>query len=756
MVIKSSLILICILSSAQLYSAQPANITGAPKALSTAQAEVTLYVSPDAQPGGDGLSPQRAVPTVTAGMMLAVAELEKGKSTRLLLAPGTYRDAGFVWDLEFNNDSLAVEPLFIIEGAPGAKVILSGSDLFNDGWNVVGDGTVSHDWTYNMGEWQSWGNYGPKLPIGWRHEQVFVDGKRYNQVLSREALKPGTFFVDEGDLEKPDGQLFIKPDGALKSPQIEVSVRPSSVDVKKVKGKLKTNPDGFRPLLGISGKNNLVLRNLNFEHSNNILQHGICNIKNGENILIENCNFTWNNGIGLTMSGSKNVTVQKCNASDNGSLGMWVWALENSVWENNVTNRNNLRGFDAGYFNMWVMAGIKVHYMNQMYVTGHEANDNFAIGFWYDLQCRGVVMENSVIANNFTFGVFYEVCYGDPIFRNLTLRGNVVGLSLKGSGGYIPDTAALVEGCTFDRNASAVAYFAERRSFSNESIIAPLRYWDNIHRKWTFRNNHFISGYNKNDEFSFQRSHLKQEYLEDLGPGSMQTYFVGKLIYSDFKANIQFLELENNNFEFVDGNSSGGFEGPSGLPDLDVNLFEQWIASIRKGENMPDRIYATLLDPVLGKDVDHVVMTFEKGTHDILKMSRLTYTLTTHEEAGNGYYSLESGVMNNRFLVDGSVVSKLRLSGRIRVHKQCEKPSVWRGASIRFSLFDGRSQYVAQSKPLADTRLNPVGWIELSGEIDVPPQVRSIVVSAGNFSITDEDAMYADFDDLGIEVIGRR
>ncbi|MGH8045815.1 MAG: hypothetical protein ACREKL_01095, partial [Chthoniobacterales bacterium] len=193
-----------------------------------------------------------------------------GKSVRVILAPGIYRD------------SFAVGPAqsgahLLIEAAEPGKVILSGSDEWR-GWEVR-NGVWQSRWPHKWGLGNAPDTYGdPNLATAdlmRRREMIFVNGRLHRQVLDRRDIEPGCFAIDEAN-----ELIFLRPAEDLEPRRalVEAGVRSGLMD--------------------ITGRSNLTFRGLRFEHDASFYftpQRGALQLSNCRGVLVEDCSFQWNN-----------------------------------------------------------------------------------------------------------------------------------------------------------------------------------------------------------------------------------------------------------------------------------------------------------------------------------------------------------------------------------------------------------------------------------------------------------------------------
>jgi parallel beta-helix repeat protein len=173
---------------------------------------------------------------------------------------------------------------------------------------------------------------------------------------------------------------------------------------------------------------NVVLRNLNFQHSNGEIEVDAAvmfgpwygkNEFRGNNILIENCDFFWNNSRGLSLLNTKNITLRRNTVNYNGFSGIIASILMNTVWEDNETSFNNWRGYMGGFVG-WAIGGVKLHYTRNGIFRRHQSIGNMTRGLWFDIANRNILIENLTAIHNIC-GLFLEISPGPFLVRKTLL-----------------------------------------------------------------------------------------------------------------------------------------------------------------------------------------------------------------------------------------------------------------------------------------------------------------------------------------------
>ncbi|MDJ0798481.1 MAG: right-handed parallel beta-helix repeat-containing protein [Calothrix sp. MO_167.B12] len=397
---------------------------------------------PAASDENSGLK-QNPLKSFNAAIEKAKGYLKKGEGTKILIYPGVYREGELVIDGKALG-SKAKDALLVIEGTKKGQVIFSGSEVWQpDSWKQVKDATdkfiyYEHDWQYDFGNNDgAWGKYGPKEVIAHRSEMVFLNGEPLKQVLlekykytwpdqfsgkgnhkyvgfeePQKTLKPDTFGVAE--LEENGNKIYVRP----------------KEDVEFSKAKIEVGTKRF--LLRFFHMENVVLRNLNFQHSSGktaitgaAVMFGPWYGENefrGSNILIEDCDFRWNNSKGLSLLNTKNVTLRRNTANYNGFMGIGVHVMLNTIWEDNKTSFNNWRGY-SGNFIGWAIAGAKIHQTRKGIFRRHQSIGNITKGLWFDIANKNILIEDLTAIHNLD-GLHLEISPGPFLVRNALLADN--------------------------------------------------------------------------------------------------------------------------------------------------------------------------------------------------------------------------------------------------------------------------------------------------------------------------------------------
>jgi hypothetical protein len=380
---------------------------------------VTVVVDPRGRAG--------AAKTLKEGFSRAVALLNQGRTTRLRLMPGTYREA--VTNVDWTQGKLRDTPL-IIEGGGKTpeQVRWTGADVFPRRlWRSEGSGILSAAWPYKFGQfgyqWTAAGQLAHRRELAFAGETPLMprileptkvigadQSPDSGQVVTYEVLpardpkkvlKPGEFGVME---RLPGGaRVMIHPPAGFTG-DFELSTR--------------------RSLLDLSGKNNVVLRNLTFErvandeseYSRRNAVHFDVGARASRNVLIDRCRFIWSASTGLHVNGF-DWTIRNSVFNYHGVCGIGSGKSENVVFDGVETSYNVWRAWRAGEI-LYYTGGVKMHEVRRHLVRNHKALANCTAGLWWDIFCYDVVVDGATLVDN-SCNLQFELSPGPFIGRRI-------------------------------------------------------------------------------------------------------------------------------------------------------------------------------------------------------------------------------------------------------------------------------------------------------------------------------------------------
>ena len=265
--------MVCVAFQGHARSSDEPQVTGANVAED--QVDAVLHVNfnhasaSDTNPGTE----QLPLKTISRGAALALANRSKGSGTKILIAPGIYRDAV---RLPQHGKDQSDAPI-IFEATENGTAVVTGSDVFTEWHPVEGNENLYwHHWPYKWGPreqvkdpvWIRCGIF--YRPILLRRETLYSNGRLLRLVLSPSDLREGTHYVSE-DAEKLIAWL---PEGLdARTALMEVPVRDR--------------------LFVAQRQINIVVRGLVIRHDNSYFgMSSACAFSGASrNILIEDCRF---------------------------------------------------------------------------------------------------------------------------------------------------------------------------------------------------------------------------------------------------------------------------------------------------------------------------------------------------------------------------------------------------------------------------------------------------------------------------------
>jgi len=354
--------------------------------------------------------------TTTIGK--SVARLEPGDT--LLLHGGVYREV-----VSIDRSGTAERPI-MIRAAEGESVTLTGADRLTE-WSLIQgyERVYSTPWPHRFVAWNktyTHPNDDYHRLIG-RCEQVSINGYPLRQVLERDKLSRGTFFVD---LEAQ--RLYIQPADNQEITRNKAMVEASTRDqILRVRG------------------NYVVVKGLRFRCAANRAQQGAAQFS-GDHVTVEDCTFEYTNASGATFTG-KDLTVRNCTFQQNGQLGFGASRAHGLLMTGCTVRNNNTKGFDRG----WEAGGDKICLTRGAIIENSIFADNRGNGIWFDIGNEDCQVRNCLIANNENAGIFYEISYGLHAHDNVIV-GNGFAFTPGAWGAAAGISLSSSPSCTIERN----------------------------------------------------------------------------------------------------------------------------------------------------------------------------------------------------------------------------------------------------------------------------------------------------------------
>jgi hypothetical protein len=374
----------------------------------------TWHVAPQALPQ---IAPADQARTVSD----AVSHAEAGDT--ILIHSGTYRES-----VQIEQNGSAGKPI-TIQAAEGAHVVLTGADHLT-GWAAAPgeDHVYVTDWPYRFITWNERHTHPHDefhRLIG-RCEQVFINAYPLRQVLTREKLARGTFFVDL-DAKR----LYVSP----------------ADDADLTGNRTMAEASSRSRILSVKG-NHVVVKGLRFRYAANRAQHGAVELA-GDHLTIADCVFEYTNSSGATFRG-EDITVRNCTFQHNGQLGFGASRAHGLHLTGCVCRHNNTKGFNRG----WEAGGNKICLARDVILENSTFVENRGNGIWFDIGNEDCTVRNCLIAHNENAGIFYEISYGLHAHDNVIIDngfafspgawGAAAGISLSSSPGCLIERNLLI------------------------------------------------------------------------------------------------------------------------------------------------------------------------------------------------------------------------------------------------------------------------------------------------------------------------
>jgi hypothetical protein len=435
------------------------NVVFAQADIDTTNIENIIHVNVNhinASDDNTGLSPDDPIKTLQKAINLC-----KDIRSKIMVYPGHYRSY---------IDILSNE-LLILEATEPGEVYISGSDVFTE-WTLM-DSVYTHQWDYNWGYFDD-SNFcfGPCLMSDYqkRRELVFIDSLPVKQVVNINHLAPNTFYVDEAN-----NRILLYPDEAvdMQTAMVEVATRGFNIYNEGRNGSLVK-----ATVLNESG---LIIRGIVFQHVANTAHQDALTISHTTNVIIEDCIFQWNNGVGMELGNCTNITVRNSVLRHNGERGMGVAAGLNvhisglEIYENNWrTNAPKIIAHDA--------AGIKIIGGTENCILEDiHAYNNYCHVIWFDWNNGNYEIRNSLIEHNQEAGIMLEASRKPASVVNTKLLYNRIGIL-----GYGHANVS-VDSCFLFANGSQISLGQDGRTVSQDNN------WEINCNDWKIKNSKIIS-----------------------------------------------------------------------------------------------------------------------------------------------------------------------------------------------------------------------------------------------------------------------
>ena len=391
----------------------------------------TYHVSHDAPDASDTNAGSESQPWKTVSRAAAAEELRPGDS--VVIHSGVYRE-----HVEVKVSGQPGNPI-VFAAAPGARVVVKGSELVRGPWTRLSDhpdrvepypNAFGDVWKITLGEEfftdvRFEGSYRDKSRR-WV-SQVFLNENRPLQRIGLDPIYKNTEYlqlatvgrirddmIDQSFFFDPEDQtLYVRMAGEPAWFSIEVGVRGFALTAEKI--------------------HDVTIRGLEFRQNRQPGgQWSMVSIGECERLTIENCGFYQSDFCGLGLGRSKDCVVRNCELSYNGNTGLGMGECLDCLIEACRLLFNNYRRFHAG----WHSGGMKCIPRNvRCTIRNCEAAYNIASdGIWFDADNSDIRILGNVSHHNDGAGIFFEINKGGGIIAdNLVYANRTRGIYVSGS-----------------------------------------------------------------------------------------------------------------------------------------------------------------------------------------------------------------------------------------------------------------------------------------------------------------------------------
>jgi parallel beta-helix repeat protein len=381
-------------------------------AIFISQVCATEYFVAQNRPGASDFNAGTALaPLKTIGA--GINKLKAGD--KLTIHEGEYREMVIM-----RTSGTAAQPI-LIEAAPGERVVIKGSDLVS-GWRRDGKSTAVYQAKLPPLPQKSPDSRNPTYWAFNDVRQVFardgvlLDAVPLKRVLSRSAMKPGTFYYNAGKMT-----LYV---------QLANNANPAKY---KIEASLRTM------WLHVEAEY-VTVRGIQMRHSNTMaLGAWPAAAISGKYNVVEGCTFTWGEFIGVSLNGSNHELVN-CVIACNGNSGVSGMG-SNHLIEGCRVVYNNLDRYDPN----WHCGGAKlIPGFSFSTIIGNEFAHNVGPGVWLDGASNNNRIEANLCHNNEGAGIMVEISKDNIICNNISYSNRNYA-----PGSYLtPDWAAFARGLT--------------------------------------------------------------------------------------------------------------------------------------------------------------------------------------------------------------------------------------------------------------------------------------------------------------------
>ena len=391
----------------------------------------TYYVSQTAPNASDTNPGTEMAPWKSICRAAADEELRPGDD--VLIHSGVYRE-----HVQLKVSGEPGKPI-TLAAAPGARVVVKGSELLRGRWTKLADETDRKEpypraftgvWKIRLGDefftdprfqgsyrdksrrWVSQVFLSDNKPLQRIGPDPIYKNEEYLQLATvgrgLEDLIPNSFFFDP-----TDQMLYIKISGEPAWFSIELGVRGFTLTAEDV--------------------HDVVIRGLEFRHNRQPGgQWPMVSISQCQRVVLEDCRVYLSDFCGLGLGRCTDCTVRKCDLSYNGNTGLGMGHCRDCLVESCSLMWNNYRRFHSG----WHAGGMKCIPSNAgCTIRECEVAYNIAAdGIWFDYDNTDIRILGNVCHHNDGAGIFFEINKGGGVIAdNLVYANRNRGIYISGS-----------------------------------------------------------------------------------------------------------------------------------------------------------------------------------------------------------------------------------------------------------------------------------------------------------------------------------
>lgn len=193
------------------------------------------------------------------------------------------------------------------------------------------------------------------------------------------------------------------------------SLGPNNVRQSLISGNATT------PYMVEATSDHVLFQNFIIERFNNALQQGV---NRGAQTFWTWDNLEVRNNTAHAIHTHNDSRVTNSWIHHNGQMGLGGQG-DRVLIENNEISWNNYQGNNASN---WEGGGTKWVNANDLIVRGNFSHHNCGAGLWTDLNNNNILYENNIVEDNWGIGIFHEIS-GRATIRNNQIRRNAFGLA---------------------------------------------------------------------------------------------------------------------------------------------------------------------------------------------------------------------------------------------------------------------------------------------------------------------------------------